>query len=193
MKKNIYLLTMALVAFMLSTSAQSFKVGSNVITAGIGLGSSLAGSGTASPGIAVQYEHGTWDIGGPGTISLGGYIGYKSYKYDYNYGYFGSYYAAKEKWSYVIVGVRSAYHFNGLSNEKFDPYGGLMLSYDIVSYSYSDNYTGSTYYNNSGSYASGVGISLYLGGRYYFSQNFGAMLELGYGVSYITLGAAYSF
>jgi hypothetical protein len=35
--------------------------------------------------------------------------------------------------------------------------------------------------------------SFFVGGRYYFSEFFAAMLELGYGVSYLNIGVALKF
>jgi hypothetical protein len=127
-------------------------------------------------------------VGGPGVISLGGYAGIKSYKYS---GSSGAYHF-DEKWNYTVIGVRSAYHYNALNNEKFDVYGGLMLSYNILSYKYSDN-SGTSTFKGSGSYGSNLGLSAFVGGRYLFTDNIGAFAELGYGVSYLTLGVAFKF
>ena len=150
-----------------SSSAQTFREGSDVISAGLGIGSALGGSysyGSQTPGIALSYEHGNWEVGGPGSISLGAYLGFKSYKYSVE----GPGYAYSQKWNYTIIGFRSAYHYNGFKDEKFDPYGGLMLSYDILSYKYSG-----TDFGNRGSlnYGGGVFLTAFFGGRYYFTDN----------------------
>jgi hypothetical protein len=171
MKKNFLpILFSVILSLSLNTlSAQEFKSGTNVVSLGIGLGSSFGGFGYGSqtPAISVQFEHGQWDVGGPGTISLGGYVGFKSFKFD-------TYYS--EKWTYTVIGIRSAYHYNGLNVPHLDAYGGLMLSYNIVSYSFD----GPSYYSYyRGSYPSYLGFTLYLGGRYFFTDNLGAFLELG--------------
>lgn len=189
MKRSI-LLVFLVTGLTAAACAQSFKVGTNVISAGIGLGSTL-GSYTYSsqtPALSLQYERGVWKVGGPGVISLGGYLGIKDYKYTGN----GVGYQYSEKWNYTIIGVRSAYHYNGLKNGKFDVYGGVMLSYNILSYKYSDNITNSSY-SSAGNYGSGMGFSLYAGGRYYFASNIAAFAELGYGVSFLNLGLEYKF
>ena len=172
-----------------TASAQSFVKGTNVLAAGIGFGGSFGSFtyGSQSPGISVQYEKGIWEVGGPGVISLGGYAGTKGYKYS---GTAGAYHYS-QKWNYTIIGVRSAYHYNGINNEKFDVYGGLMLSYNILSYKYEDN--GSLGQYDAGSYGSAAGLSAYVGGRYFFTDNVGVFAEAGYGVSYLTIGAAFSF
>jgi hypothetical protein len=119
----------------------------------------------------------------PGVNSLGGYVGYKGYSYsatDYS-----------EKWHYTVLGVRSAYHYNGLNVEKLDLYGGVMLSYNILSYSYSD--IGGYNFSGSGSYGSTVGFSLYVGARVFFTDNLAVLAELGYGVAYLNVGIAAKF
>ena len=176
---------MTVIVLVFSARAQEFQRGTNVISAGVGLGSSiLSYSGASqSPALSLQYERGVWDIGGPGVISLGGYAGYKGYSFS------GADFS--EKWHYTVLGVRSAYHYNGLHVEKLDLYGGVMLSYNILSYSYTDN----SGYNISGSgaYGSTVGLSLYVGARYFFADHLAVLAELGYGVAYLNVGIAAKF
>ena len=74
---------MSVTSLVFAANAQEFQKGTNIISAGIGLGSSiLSYSGASqSPALSLQYERGVWDIGGPGVISLGGYAGYKGYSF----------------------------------------------------------------------------------------------------------------
>lgn len=174
MKKVILVLGIVLLATM--TYAQPFQKGTNVLNAGIGFGTNLGGLGSARPAISASFEHGAWEIGGPGVVSLGGYIGNTGYTYK-NAGY-------TQKWNYTVVGVRSAYHYNGFDNlPDLDVYGGLMLSYNIASYK-ADGYDGPN------SYGSGLGLSAYVGGRWFFSEMLGVYAELGYGVSVLNAGIA---
>jgi hypothetical protein len=189
MKKVVLVSITLLCLTVLKTKAQSsgsagtYQVGTNVISAGIGLGSSLitGGYGSSTPGISLQYERGVWEAG-PGIISLGGYIGYKGYSYsnpDYS-----------SKWNYTIIGFRGAYHLTGIEVENLDVYGGLMLAFDNLSYS-ETNYNGYAY--SGSSYGSGVGLTAFVGAKYYFAGNLGAFAELGYGVSYLSIGLSYKF
>lgn len=110
-----------------------------------------------------------------------------TYRYDYD-----------SKWSNTVVGVRGAIHLNELlESSQFDVYGGVMLDYNIGSYKdkttrayngitedYSDNYHYKLNF---------VTWSTFVGGRYLFSDHFGAYLELGYGLSYLNLGLTAKF
>jgi hypothetical protein len=183
--KKVLLLLVLVTAAASRLSAQQFVTGTNMISAGIGLGSSLGSFsyGSQSPALSLQYERGIWDIAGPGVISLGAYVGRKSFKYSFS-GY-------TEKWGYTVIGVRSAYHYNGIHSDKLDVYGGLMLAYNILHYSYKDSQ--GNHFGGSGNYGSTAGLSLFAGGRYFFSSQVAAFAEIGYGVSYLTLGIGFKF
>ncbi|HET7117912.1 MAG TPA: hypothetical protein VFI29_15560 [Hanamia sp.] len=191
MKKLTTALVFAFIASATTSNAQSFEKGTNVVAVGVGLGSSILNySGSSqTPAISISFEHGTFEAGDNGVISLGGYIGTKSYKYSFK----EDSYSYTDKWNYTIVGVRGAYHYTALENEKIDVYGGAMLSYNILKYKYKDNTGNSGNYSSAGSYGSSFGFTAFIGGRYYFTDNIAAMAELGYGVSYLTLGLAFKF
>lgn len=171
-----------------TTTSHAFENGTNVLSLGFGLGGTFGSYDYSSqtPGFSVQFEHGNWDVGGPGVISLGGYLGIKSYTFDgvepgYTYSY---------KWNYTVIGVRSAYHYNGINDSKADIYGGVMLAYDVLNFKYTSSNPAYDYRHNV-SYNSGISFTLYVGGRYYFAERVAGFLEIGYGVSYLTLGAAF--
>src|ERR1700750_1274973 len=84
MRKLNYLLAFVCLIAFHNTNAQSFEVGTNVVSAGIGFGSSIAGYtyGSQSPSFSATYDRGIWEAG-PGVISLGAYVGIKDYKYSY--------------------------------------------------------------------------------------------------------------
>lgn len=179
MKKVIFTLLAIFIASVVH--AQQFKKGTTTANVGVGLGTALGGMGTAKLALSASVDHGMWDIGGPGVVGLGGYVGTTGYKYS-DQGY-------TAKWNYFIVGARGTYHYNGFSDvPNLDVYGGAMLAYNIVNYSTDGNDQGL-----SGSYGSGIGLSGFLGGRWFFSDNIGAYAELGYGVSVLNIGATLKF
>lgn len=183
MKKNQFLKFAAFsVAIFLSAFAQAQKTtdegqtvrGINFINAGIGIGT-FGFTGTGGLPITASFEHGFTD-----EISAGVSIGLVSTKY-----------ASYWKYNYTVIGVRGSYHFNeliNLSNPKVDVYGGATLFYRR----YSVKYSGPNTFDDKSS-AGAVSFAIHAGGRYFFSNNFGAFAELGYGISPLQLGLTFKF
>ena len=179
-----------------SDNPVTFAKGDNVFNLGVGIGGAYSywGDGySETPNFILSYENGTFGNVGPGTISLGGLVSYKGISYDWNGGGRNDY-NYSEKWNYWIIGFRSAYHWNFTTSSKFDPYVGLMLSYYVISHSFSSN---DPYYNQPGNpgyyyyynnYPSYLGLSLFIGARYYLSSKIGLWAELGYGYTTLALG-----
>jgi hypothetical protein len=160
-----------------------FVKGSKVINLGLGIGSNLYRETyyhTMVPPVSASFEVGVKDhVLERGVIGVGGYFAATSYKYEFsNKGW---------KTSNYIIGARGNFHYPLV--DKLDTYSGLMLGYGILRIEYfggygNDDYTGSS---------SGLQWAWFIGGRYYFSENLAAMIELGYGVAYLNLGIAIKF
>jgi hypothetical protein len=161
----------------------TFNKGDKVLNIGIGFGTTLY-SGTyyksQIPPISASLEFGVADnILEKGVIGVGPYLGYSSYKYEYSgWGW---------KYTNIIIGARGNFHYPLVN--KLDTYTGLLLGYNVSSSKEFGTGYGDDYNASSG----GVVWSWFIGGRYYFSDNFAAMLELGYGVAYLNLGVALKF
>jgi hypothetical protein len=166
----------------------NFAKGDKVLNLGIGLGSTLyTGSYYSSkvPPVSVSLEFGfiddfldVQDL----SLGLGGYFGYTSSRYE------STWLGGSWGWdvSSIIIGPRGTLHYPFVDN--LDTYTGLMLGYNVVTWKeFGSIPTGF------GSSSSGIWWSYYIGGRYYFTDNVAAMLELGYGISYINLGVALKF
>lgn len=174
MKKSIYL-SVIMLCFSALVYGQEFEKGTNVLTAQVGIGSSFGTAGSSEGlGLSVNYEIGLFEVG-EDVISLGGYLGRKTFN-------FGG--ILDGKLSYTIIGVRGAYHFNSLNVDNLDLYGGAMVSFNNVSTS--GNLGG-------GTFGSALGFTIFGGGRYYFTDNIAASLELGYGVAFVNIGASFRF
>jgi hypothetical protein len=180
MKKILTLLVV--VAFSLGqlfAQESTFSKGDKVLNLGIGLGSTLySGSfykGQVPP-ISASYEVGIVDnVLEKGSIGVGGYLGYSSYKYEYSgWGW---------KYSNIIIGARGSFHYPLV--DKLDTYTGLLLGYNIATSKEFGNAIPGFNYSSS---AGGLQTAWFLGGRYYFKETFAVMAELGYGISYLTLG-----
>lgn len=176
---------------LLNAQSSPFEVGSNVISLGVGVGSSWGyASARQTPAFNAQFERGIAPLG-PGVISLGGYLGYKGYSYRSNLSN-GFFY--EQNWAYRIVGVRAAWHLTeleGVNLTKWDLYGGIMIGFHSVKYTYEDNDPLFDYSSNT--YGNGVGWSSFLGARYFLTDKLALQGELGYGISYLSLGVAFKF
>ena len=161
-----------------------FNLNKSDLNIGIGLGSHVYGNTSTIPPISASYEVGfPWKINDiTKNISLGGYLGYAMSESDWSWGTY--------TYTEIIIGARGSYHF--YNEDNIDAYGGLMIGYDIFSSSYKSK-TGYADYNWSDNGSSGLTYSAYLGGRYFFSESFGAFAELGYGIAYLNLGITMKF
>ena len=174
MKKHIlyplFLITL-LSSISLSSFSQAYKEGDKLLNATIGLNSAY------SSGIPLGAS---FEVGVSKDISVGGSLDYTSFKYD----------ALDYGWNFLYFGARGSYHVNELlkvKNDKLDLYGGLGLGYYTASFSG----LGGTY---AGAYSSSLYLTGFIGGRYYFAQNVGGVLELGGGgVSNVKLGVTFKF
>ncbi len=103
----------------------------------------------------------------------------------------GSFYNTEDyKWTYtyLVLGARAAYHLK-IKSPKIDPYGGIMLGYNIVSFKEPSDWS-STY----GSYSGGdsyLMYGFYGGARYFFNPRMAVYAELGYGFGVLNLGISY--
>ena len=177
MLKKVFLAVLALVGSASIANAQEiFSKGTSAINAGVGLGSYY--SGLTIPPLSVSLDYGVADNlinGNNGSISVGGFAGYTASSHTY-----GTY---KSSFSYIALGGRGAFHYQFAP--KLDTYAGLMVSYDIASVSSNLDYTGASVAT------SGIHWSLFLGGRYFFTEKIGAFAELGYGFYNLNLGVTF--
>lgn len=199
--KALFFITCALPTL---ASAQSFDKGTTAVNLGIGLGgyrySYLTGYSSnysVSPAMNASIEHGVGYLG-DAVIGIGGYLGYKTAKYEYTNNYSNRSYHYDRRWTNTVVGLRGSVHYNEFhSNDQLDLYAGLMLGYNIGSYKDKSTYTYNgvvTDYNeNLKNTTSFFTYSTYIGGRYFFTESIGAYLELGWGVTAINLGLTARF
>ena len=192
MHAPLHLLSLIVIAALSvpRTAEAQFATGDNVLSLGVGLGGHYVSSTAQSPALGLGYEVGVTDLG-PGVLGLGGFLGYKTVA---NKWYYSSRHQYDWRYTYLMIGFRGNWHYNdwhGLS--ELDTYGGLMLSYNIVSWKDHTVYPSGVERVTSGGAASGLGLTALLGARYYFSDNFAAQAELGYGISVLSVGVAYRF
>ena len=181
---KVLVVLMICTVFCAGVNAQNvFSKGDNNLNLGVGIGSVLGGTSgysTTTPPVSVSYERGIIDelFDEKSSLGIGAYLGYAANRHDFGNGY-------DWKSSYTIIGARGALHYQLI--DKLDTYGGLMLGYNVVSTSFSSDIRIGTAPQNA------LGWSLFLGGRYYFTDNIGAFAELGYGIAYLQLGVSFKF
>lgn len=173
-----------------SSSAEIFAVGTNALNLGLGLGSRygygtgfLGGNSSVTPAFSFSYERGLLVLG-PGTLGVGGIVGYQGASYDYGSGL--------GKWSYtdVIVMLRGTFHYPLTDN--IDTYAGLGLGLRRLGSSFSGS--ASSIFGNDVSVSTAAATSgLFVGARYYFGSSIGAFAELGYDQTYLKVGLAAKF
>lgn len=151
-----------------SLHAQGFERENKLLGLGVGIGNGNFPFGA-------HFEMGVAD-----QISLGGFAGYSSFSSEFS------------SIRYILAGARASYHFgnhfDGLE-DIWDLYGGLSLYYlntssNLVS---SNPFLGPESRNsNSGS----MGLAVFLGTRYFLSDQMGVFAELGTGLAWIQVGLA---
>jgi len=176
--KKLFLTVMATIAIAAGANAQLFQEGSKMLHLGIGVGSPYvySGSDLSIPPIHASFEYGIKE-----KIGIGGLIGYTAS--EYNTTFFSSSYSWK--FSYLVIGARGAYHF--LNNEKMDAYAGLMLAYNSASAKFESSDPDLERLVSEPS-VGGVTLGAFLGGRYMFNEKIGAFAELGYNISWLSVG-----
>lgn len=103
------------------------------------------------------------DFGINDQISIGGYFGFINFP--------------ESNFSYSIFGGRAAYHYPLIDN--MDTYGGFMIGFNRTTVV--------------GGRGGGLVPAGFIGGRYLFSDAFAGFAELGYGISYLTIGVNYAW
>jgi hypothetical protein len=182
MKKSVLLIGFLLMLRISDSSAQQpiFVQGSTVINASLGLGSTLFTGFGYKPGIppiSASLEYGIKDkIIDKGSIGIGAYGGFSSYKWEYQgWGW---------KYNTIILGGRGIFHYPFI--DKFDTYTGVMIGFRVVS---ATEFGTKIPYDYSPA-GSGLVGSWFIGGRYYLTDNFALLGELGYGIAYFNIGVA---
>ena len=160
-----------MILFVSLSNAQVYKKGNNNLNIGIGPGLHGIYGDMDIPAISAGFQAGVHE-----KISVGGLVGYSSSSDAFS----------GDEWTftYIFIGARGEYHFIDLDVDDFDLYGGVTLGYNIVSW----DGPSVAFYDPGDSY---LLYGFHLGGRYFFSQNIGAFLELGYGVGYIVVGVTF--
>ncbi len=177
----VFLIVLSLLFNQSFVKAQTFEKGDVALNIGIGAGSAygLATGASVWPGVNASIEYGVYQLKKVGVFSIGGitswqhaWSGYTGYDVSWNEFYFGA---------------RSAFHLTLLEVDNLDVYGGLSIGIR----SYSDPVFRNNRWENDYNVVPFGG--LFVGGRWYFTPNFGVFSELGYDVAWIKAGISFKF
>jgi hypothetical protein len=180
--------------------AHCFDESSKILNLGVGFGGSYyrynRGHGYSyrqTPAFSLTYEQALKEKVGPGFIGIGGYLGYQTARFRYDdYYYNGNKYYYQHRWNYFVIAARGAYHLDVLNTDKAELYFGAIAGLRIQTYKYETNST-DPYRNQYDLSQRNIypALSLFVGGRWYFKPNIGLFGEVGYGISYLTLGLSF--
>ena len=171
MKKTILSIAFAGLFLLMNNVCQAqadLSKGNVLLNGGLGFGYYYAG------GVSINFNA---EFSITDEIGIGPYLGFTTWRY----GYFGYRY----NYTFIDFGVRGSYHFARLfnvTNDRFDPYGGIFIGYLSSSYSGPDGFDYSDPYG--GAFRAGI----HAGARYYFTSKFAGYGEVGVGLSPLTLG-----
>lgn len=178
-------------------SEQWLKNGNFLVNVGIGLGSPYYPSyyGTLIPPFSLSADYLISIPNDPlkGKLGIGGLIGFGSARYrsaffnpsgNVRYNYTWTY-------TYFLVGARANYHI--LMAKKVDLYLGIMAALRFGTHRFSSDFDG---FNRAWATTPHTGWFLpgvYIGCRYFFTNNIAVFGELGYNVSWLTGGISFKF
>lgn len=166
-------------------TSETFANKDNVIGVSFGIGGvyGFNSYSAQTPVFGAQYERGIVELKMGGVIGVGGFIGYKGYTYKFK-GPFSN--ELKYKYGIVIIGARGNFHYDLFKVPKLDTYGGSMIAFHFVNDKDEPDAVVSDHGN-------AVYASIYAGARYYFAPQVSGFAEVGYGVSWLTMGMTFKF
>ncbi len=181
MKKSITVLHVLLAMLVLHNVSQA-QVDEGQIDLNLGIGFVTFGAtgDVGFPPFSISGDYAIKD-----NITVGALVGY--YSSSEEIPSFGGTYTFN--YTYTIFGVRGTYHLELIDN--VDTYGGLLLGYNAASSSVEAPDGANPNFTPPAAEVGGVALGAFIGGRYHFTDNLGAFLELGYGISALNLGLTY--
>lgn len=164
-----------------STKAVSkiYSKGDKIINIGIGLFNQnsdyISGNNKKllMPAIPLSFEYIIKDdlFNGKGDLGIGGYFGYTATKDLYF------------KYSKMVLGARGYVHYALV--EKLDTYAGAFLGYKGASLKNNPNVSSNMEFTDKDLF-----VSAFAGCRYFFDDKIAGTVEIGWGISIVTIGVA---
>ncbi len=186
-----------------SDGGKCFDENTHVLNVGIGFGGGNyyhygRGFGytyRSSPAFSLTYEQAYKKPLGPGYLGIGAYLGYQTAYYQFNnYYYNGGTYYYRNRWNFMVLAARGAYHLDLLNTNNAELYFGAILGIRYAAHKFESNSPDPNIHYYEASYSSIAPTgSLFVGGRWYFVPKVALFGEVGYGISYLTAGLSFKF
>lgn len=188
--KKVVIIAAALIMGTGMLVAQSFKKGNHGINAGFGIGNPGSfGAGYAfRPSINASYELGIVEVpmGSEltGVVGVGGYLGWAPIKWSNSAWTDDSWYYTGNR---IMLAARGTYHF--IFHDKLDPYAGVLVGVNIETW----KWHGDSQYPDDYAWDNSVGASggVFVGARWFFTDQIAAYAELGYLISVVNFGVTF--
>ncbi len=175
-----------LVLFLIGLSSISYsqlKKGDNLLGPTLGFWTY-----NSVPTFGVNYENQIEQFGDACSFGLGGLMRYSAHTVSSEYGeVFYDY-----KYTYFLLGAQGNFNFNRIGDGKFVPFVGLVLGYDAINYTATNN----GYPTYSASESSGFWLWVQGGVRYFFSPHVAGVIRIGVGnfnFNVLELGVDFKF
>ncbi len=175
MKKTVSLFPILLMLAVVSPVAAQdvFDKGTNVINAGLGFGNIIRSKSTFIVGVGVDFDHCIIDglINGNASIGIGGYLGTGLADRTTS----STATISGKTGGFFDFGSRGTFHYQFVDN--LDTYAGVAIGARVGTYdSFSPSYP-----------------FVLAGARYYMTENFAWMAEVGGGGGFFKVGASFRF
>lgn len=178
---NIALAIVVLAFSSFDATAQRSKVnGPAYVQVGMGLGGySSATASSQTPYIMGTFQKTILENLGPGNVSVGGTLNYKTLSYN----------TLGAKWgmTYFSISARANYHPHFIKIEKLDTYGGFALGFESARVK-----ARSADYEGLNTNVNDLALSFHLGARYQVNDKVGTWVELGAGQGVLNFGVSYN-
>lgn len=172
----------------LPVNAQAFYQGAHMLSVGVGLGGIHGDYSPTSnsPTTGLSYEYGITEFNS-GALGVGLYVGNKVFTWREEE--INPIFYQESKWKYTIFGLLGNYHFR--TRYRYDPYISIMGGVQLLNYSNVNTTRQEDPYSSFSNSKIGLAFSVGGGVRYFFANNIAPFVEVGYGVSYVTIGACF--
>ncbi len=146
--------------------------------------------------VVISFEHNLYNINDDNGIRVGGIVGWSTFADDcysmYDDNGVAEYVYGENRYHNISMAFKCSYFYTGFT--KWDLYAGVMSGCNIQTKI--TNWDIQSYKDESGNKSTPNRqflLGAFVGVRYEFTENIGAFIEGGYGLSFLSMGVSYRF